>query len=152
MTMFKKHKRRISKGSEAGFTMVELILVIVLTSILGMFGFQMLTQSLLAQRNVQVRKEHCDDSVLAMNTIRRELMESTAVTTGSTLTCAIGGSSAVYSLNGSDLERTSGGTPNVIAKDVTSFATSVNGNGSILVNLTFAGETAGREIKVFRRN
>ena len=77
--MFKKHKHRISKGGEAGFTLVELIVVLVLTSILGTFGFEILTDSLLAQRNVQVRKEHSDDAVLAMSTLQREIMEATGV-------------------------------------------------------------------------
>ena len=58
----------------------------------------------------------------------------------------------MYSLNGTDLVRTSGVAAEIIAQNVTAFATNVNANGSILVTLTFDGETAGREIKVFRRN
>ncbi|MHC4269232.1 MAG: prepilin-type N-terminal cleavage/methylation domain-containing protein [Planctomycetota bacterium] len=152
--MFKKHKRRISEGGEAGFTLVELVVVIVLAAILGTFGFQMLTDSLLAQRNVQVRKEHSDDAVLAMNTLQREVMEATAVTiagTMLTLTPPNALPNIVYSLGGTSLIRDDG-SENVIAQNVTSFTPSVMANGSIRVRLTFNGETGNREIKVFRRN
>jgi type II secretory pathway pseudopilin PulG len=147
----KRKKQRVPKGGEAGFTMVELVLVIVLTSILGMFGFQILTNSLLAQRNMQVRKEHSDDAVLVLDRISREVMaevDDGSVTIGMTLT--LPGASAVYSLNGSNLERTSGGVTNIIARNVASFTTS--GTNPITVSMSFTGETGNRETKVFIRN
>ncbi len=75
MKRLKKHRRN-NEGREAGFTIVELIIVIVLTSLLGVFGFQMLAQSLIAQRNMQVRKEHSDDAVLALDKISRDLRQA----------------------------------------------------------------------------
>ena len=71
--MFRKYKRKITKCGEEGFTMVELTVVIVLTAILGLFSFQALTQSILVQQDMQERKEHSDDGVLALNHISREL-------------------------------------------------------------------------------
>ena len=145
-----KRKQRVSKGGEAGFTMVELILVIVLTSILGTFGFQILTQSLLAQRNMQVRKEHSDDAVLALDKISSEIMVATAVTTGSTLTLTLPTETVAYSVNSGQLERDVSGTANVIAKDVASFNSS--GTTSITVSLSFTGETGNRQTTVYRRD
>ncbi len=79
MTMLRKYRRKNTKCGEAGFTLVELIIVIVLTSLLGVFGFQMLAQSLLAQRNMQLRKEHSDDAVMALDKISRELRQASLV-------------------------------------------------------------------------
>ncbi len=56
--------------------MVELIIVIVLTSILGTFVFQIFTQCLVAQRKIQVRKEHSDDAVLVLDQLGRELRQA----------------------------------------------------------------------------
>jgi type II secretory pathway pseudopilin PulG len=145
-----KRKQRAPKGGEAGFTMVELVLVIVLTSILGMFGFQILTNSLLAQRNMQVRKEHSDDAVLALNKISSEIMVATAISTGSTLTLTLPTETVAYSVNSGQLERNVSGTAHVIAKNVASFNSS--GTTSITVSLSFAGETGNRQTTVYRRD
>ncbi len=71
--MDKECKYKSPQDGEAGYTLVELILVIVLLSILGVFSFQILTQCLLTQRDLQVKKEKSDDTVLAMEQISREL-------------------------------------------------------------------------------
>ncbi len=81
--MLRKYRSKNTKCGEAGFTLVELIIVIVLTSLLGVFGFQMLAQSLLAQRNMQLRKEHSDDAVMVLDKISRELRQASAIYTDS---------------------------------------------------------------------
>ena len=71
---------------EAGFTLIEMIMVIVLTSILGTFIFQVLTKSLGAQIAMEKRKERSDDANLILEKISRELKEATTInSTGSNI-------------------------------------------------------------------
>ena len=53
MPMNRKHKRQNTQGAEAGFTLIELIIVIVLASILGTFVFSIISKSLASQINMQ---------------------------------------------------------------------------------------------------
>ncbi len=64
---------------EAGFTLIEMVIVTVLVSILGIFIFGVLTKCLVAQRNMQVRKERSDDAVQSMDKINRELREASVI-------------------------------------------------------------------------
>ena len=68
---------------EAGFTMIELIMVIVLVSILGTFIFGVLTKSLDAQIAMQTRKERADDAILVLEKIGREVREAESIITAS---------------------------------------------------------------------
>ncbi len=132
--------------------MVELVIVIVLSSILGVFALNIFGQCIVAQRDMQVRKEHSDDAVLVLRQMSREIMEAKGtITTGiTTLTLPLG-PDVVYSVDGNNqLLRTSGGVSNVISGDVVSLSTS--GTNPITVSLLFVGETASRDLKVFRRN
>ena len=178
MPMFRKYKRKISKDGEAGFTMVELLLVVVLTSILGVFGFQILTQCLLAQRDMQVRKEHSDDGVLAMEQISRELREavgSSILTSTDTLEFRKADLSTTYghyvfygrrsgtnqlirlSILSTDNDGNDHGTVtsqfssnlgDVVAENISAFTADTFGNMSI----QFAGEANSRQTRVFVRN
>jgi len=79
MPMNRKHKRQNTQGAEAGFTLIELIIVIALASILGTFVFSIITKSLSAQINMQHKKERSDDAVLSLERIGRELKEATNI-------------------------------------------------------------------------
>ncbi len=80
MPIHRKPKRKSPQGGEAGFTLIEMIIVIVLASILGTFIFQILTKSLSAQIAMQKRKERADDAVLVLDKISREVREAKEVT------------------------------------------------------------------------
>lgn len=176
--MFRKHKCKITKGGESGFTLVELILVIVLTSILGTFVFQILTQSLLAQRDMQVRKEHSDDGVLAMDQISRELGAAVGTNILAS-TDMLGfrkvdrstafGHYVLYGRNsgtnqlvrlsilstdndgndhGTVTSQFSSNMGNVVAENVSAFTADILGN----ISLQFTGEASARQTRVFVRN
>jgi prepilin-type N-terminal cleavage/methylation domain-containing protein len=76
MQINRKHKRQYTKDGEAGFTLIEMIIVIVIASILGGFIFQILTKSLGAQIAMQNRKERADDAILVSEKISREIREA----------------------------------------------------------------------------
>ena len=83
MTLIPFNKRCRHKSpqvGEAGFTLIEMIIVIVLASILGTFIFQVLTKSLGAQIAMQTRKERADDAILVLEKISREVREAKEVT------------------------------------------------------------------------
>jgi prepilin-type N-terminal cleavage/methylation domain-containing protein len=79
MPMNRKHNRQNTQGAEAGFTLIELIIVITIASILGTFVFSIITKSLVAQINMQRKKERSDEAVLSLERISRELGEATAI-------------------------------------------------------------------------
>ncbi len=152
--MLRKHKRKNTKEGEAGFTMVELIIVIVLTSILGTFVFNILGQCLSAQNELQVRRAHSDDAVLALHKMSKDIMESTSVIKGSAttagsdkLTLNVDSVNVVYDLVNEQLLRDA----NVIAREVVSLTATVVAS-SVKVALVFNGENGSRELEVMRRN
>lgn len=74
----KKGRHSTQKG-EAGFTMIELVIVLVLTAILGTFVFQIVSNSLNTVITMRTRKERADDAVLVLEKISREVKESKAI-------------------------------------------------------------------------
>jgi prepilin-type N-terminal cleavage/methylation domain-containing protein len=80
MRLYKKYKHKSPQGGEAGFTLIEMIIVMVLASILGIFLLQIVTKSLSAQIAMQKRKEMADDAVLVLERISREVREAKEVT------------------------------------------------------------------------
>ncbi len=79
MPINRKHKRQYTQDGEAGFTLIEMIMVVVISSILGTFIFGVLTKSLSAQIAMQERKERSDDANLVQEKISREVKEATAI-------------------------------------------------------------------------
>ena len=61
------------QNGEAGFTMIELVIVLVLTYILGILLFQSVTGSLNTLITMRTRKERADDAVLVLEKISREV-------------------------------------------------------------------------------
>ncbi len=76
MPIKEKYKRKSPQKGEAGFTLMELVMVIVIASILGIFIFGVLSKCLLAQRDMQLRKERSDDAIRTMDKVNRELREA----------------------------------------------------------------------------
>ncbi len=81
MPIHRKHKRKSSRSGEAGFTLIEMVIVIVISSILGIFIFGVLTKCLVAQREMQVRKERSDDAIMTLERINREIREGVELKT-----------------------------------------------------------------------
>jgi prepilin-type N-terminal cleavage/methylation domain-containing protein len=79
MPMNRKHKRQNTQGAEAGFTLIELIMVIAIASVLETFIFKIITKCLAAQINMQGKKERCDDAALSLERISRELREAKTI-------------------------------------------------------------------------
>ena len=69
----------ILKVAEAGFTLMEMIIVIVIASILGTFVFGVLTKSLSAQIAMQKRKERDDSAIMVLERISREVKEAKTI-------------------------------------------------------------------------
>ncbi len=76
MHIKKKYRCRPPQTGEAGFTLIEMVMVIVLASILGFFVFGILSKCIVAQMELQVRKESNDDAIRSMDKVNRELRES----------------------------------------------------------------------------
>ena len=79
MPMNREHKRQNTQGAEAGFTLIELILVIVLASILGTFVFSIITKSLTAQINMRDDQRMAEDAVRILDKICTELREAKTI-------------------------------------------------------------------------
>ncbi len=79
MPINKKYGRKSPQVGEAGFTLVEMIIVIVISSILGVFVLGVLTKCLVAQINMQERKEMSDEAIMSLERMNRELREAKAI-------------------------------------------------------------------------
>ncbi len=177
MPMNRKHKRQNTQGSEAGFTLIELIIVIAIASILGTFVFSIISKSLSAQINMQTKKERSDDAVLALERISREIREATTINDTGTnhlifeknITSSTDTNTFIRYVRNTSTNKlmrqsatTSGGLPsdstsgNIVAENVTVFSASQQSNygsslNAIVINLTFANGSAWNT-KVFPMN
>ncbi len=165
----RKHKHRSSRSGEAGFTLIEMIIVIVLTSILGIFVFGALTKCLVAQIEMQKRKERSDDAIMALERINREFREANTdyfVITNLLMfdkritSSADSNLSIKYQLNSGTLTRYSDTSPGavyfsttgeVIATNVTAFECSTFTNQRAKIRLEFA-DGSDWETNIYHRN
>lgn len=76
MPINKRCRHKSPQGGEAGFTIMEMIIVVVISSILGIFVFGVLNKCLLAQRDMQRRKERSDDAIMSMERMNKDLREA----------------------------------------------------------------------------
>jgi prepilin-type N-terminal cleavage/methylation domain-containing protein len=83
MPIKERDKRKSPQAGEAGFTLVEMIIVLVLASILSVFVFQIFTKCLKAQISMQERKERSDDAVLVLERISREIRAADTINNAS---------------------------------------------------------------------
>jgi prepilin-type N-terminal cleavage/methylation domain-containing protein len=75
----RKNGCQSTQNGEAGFTMMELVIVLVLASILGIFVLQIATSSLNTFITMRKRKESADDAVLALERISREIRAANTI-------------------------------------------------------------------------
>ena len=163
MQINKRCRHKSPQVGEAGFTLIEMIIVILVASILGTFIFQILTKSLGAQIAMQTRKERDDDAIMAIEKISREVKEAktiSVVTNILTLEKNVTSNADTnlhveYWLNASTLRResamTAGGLPgsvtstsgDIVAQNVTVFNVSTaqeygSSVNVVVINLDFA--------------
>ncbi len=79
MPINRKNGCKSPQGGEAGFTLPELIISIVLTSVAGLFIFQIVTQSVSVYSKMANRKERADDAVLSLERMSREIREAKSI-------------------------------------------------------------------------
>jgi len=171
MQIHRKHKHKSTRSGEAGFTLVEMIVVIVISSVLGSFIFGVITKSLVAQRDMQVRKERSDDAIQALERINREFREANvlgAATNNYLIFQKRATSSADTNLwikyqrdpvaqtltrysATSQLNVALSTTGNVIATNISKFTCSNNLNQKTKIELVF-NQGSDWETNVFRRN
>ena len=160
-----------TQNGEAGFTMTELVIVLVLTSILGIFIFQITTSSLKTFITMRTRKERADDAVLVLDKISREVRAANDInSTGSNLLIfkrADTGKAVKYIRNtatnrlrrqsAADVASLPGGNSsgNIVAENVSVFnCSSEAGSGSInriVIDLQFSGGSEW-ETKIYPRS
>ena len=161
-----KNESQSTQNGEAGFTMIELVIVLVLTSILGIFVFQIVTSSLNTLITMRKRKERADDAVLVLEKISREVRSANDITSvGSNILIfkRADTGTAVKFIRNSGTNRlrrqsaadvaslpSSSSSGNVVAENVSVF-TSSNTGGLIALDLQFFSGSEW-ETKVYRRN
>ncbi|MEE9201224.1 MAG: prepilin-type N-terminal cleavage/methylation domain-containing protein [Candidatus Brocadiales bacterium] len=151
-----------------GFTLVELIVVIVLASILGIFTFQYLTSGMRTFKTLSTRKVKCDDATLALGRMSREIrdakLSTVSIADPSTLTFTRKNtdnmqdpsSVVTFTLDSAsgELRRQSAAGTSVLAKNVQSFTASSAADGTISLAITFSSSSGGLQWQtvVFPRN
>ncbi len=156
----KKYRCRPPQTGEAGFTLIEMLMVIVISSILGLFVFGILTKCIVAQRDMQVRKESNDDALRSMDKINRELREAFRATNLTAVnnmlkfekkitSCADDNEFVRYARIGTTLTRVSGSTTingpyntsSVIATNVSKFVPNQVFGGWVSIDFEFESES-----------
>ncbi|MGR3302910.1 MAG: PulJ/GspJ family protein [Candidatus Scalindua sp.] len=173
-TINNKNTYQPPRSGEAGFTMIELIIVIVLTSILGTFIFQIVTNSLNTLITMRTRKERADDAIMTLEKISREVREANNINVPSsgsysttTLTFTKNATSSLdstnlavrYMLDSGTIRRESatgtgglGGSTSgdIVAKNVSYFKVT-NTSDRVDIELTFTNGSEW-ETKIYPRN
>jgi prepilin-type N-terminal cleavage/methylation domain-containing protein len=148
-------------GGQNGYTLIEIIIVIVILGVIGAFTFQMVGAGVQAFKKSNARKDLYDQGRLALERMVRELRDTKEVTgsASSSITfkkahpaqAADNTEEIKFELNGTNLERV--GDPNgtpvtaVLASNVSSFTvtgvgtTAVGGSCSVVIDNVSSGTT-----------
>jgi prepilin-type N-terminal cleavage/methylation domain-containing protein len=136
-----------------GFTLIELIMVIVIMGILGVYTFSFLSNTIGAYMKVEGHKILYDEGRQALEYMVLELRDANqnaSITTGTSSIAFTrsnpSATSITYSLSGGTLNRVSGGSTNALAGNVTAFTPSVSGsapNQTVTLNLTISSTGSG---------
>ena len=146
-------------GGQKGYTLVEIVMVIVILGVIGAFTFQFVAHGVQAFKKSSARKDLYDQGRLALERMVRELRDAKEVTgsTGSSVTfkkahpsqAADNTEEIKFQLNGTNLERVGdpNGTPAtaVLASNVSSFTVTdievTGGGGGGLCAISFDAAT-----------
>jgi prepilin-type N-terminal cleavage/methylation domain-containing protein len=139
-----------------GYTLVEIVIVIVILGIIGAFTFQFVAHGVLAFKKTSARKDLYDQGRLALERMVRELRDGKEITdcSSNSITfkkahpaqAADNIEEVKFELVGTDLKRV--GDPSgaaqtaVLASDVTSFQVGGGGSDSVTVDNASYGTTA----------
>jgi prepilin-type N-terminal cleavage/methylation domain-containing protein len=154
-----KMSRRLKYLDNRGYTLIEIIIVIVILGIIGGFTFQMVGAGVQAFKKSSGRKDLYDQGRLALERMVRELRDGKEITdcSSSSITfkkahpaqAADNIEEVKFELVGTDLKRV--GDPNgneggpyeaVLASDVTSFQVGSEGGSGVSVDAVSSGTTA----------
>jgi len=143
-----------------GYTLIEIIIVIVILGVIGAFTFQMVAAGVQAFKKSSARKDILDQGRLALERMVRELRDGKEITdcSSNSITfkkahpaqAADNIEEVKFELDGTDLKRV--GDPNgneggpyeaVLASDVTSFQVGGGGSGSVTVDASSSGSADG---------
>lgn len=151
MPINRKNRCKSSQGGEAGFTLVELIISITLTSIAGLFIFQIVTQSVSVYSKMADRKERADDAVLSLERMSREIREAKSITIGTNALTLVKQAAAegedsnvtvkfILNADTNKLTRESAASDSgkVLAMNVESFSTSKDSKNRVALKLEFS--------------
>ena len=141
-----------------GFTLIEMILVLVLMSILGVFTFEYLTSSLRTFKNFSVRKERNDDASLALERMSREIRDARLSTVNNTTPNSLiftrrntenmqdSSPTVKFFLHtaSGELRRQSAGGVYVLARNVQDFITSLGPDGTVSLTVLFSSSSGDR--------
>ncbi len=142
-------------NGSSGFTLIEVIIVMVLTSILGIFTFQYLTGSMRTFKTFTTRKERCDDARMALDRISREIrdaqLSTVSITAPDTITFTRENVSNMQDTSPSvsflldsasgELRRQSAAGTSVLARNVQDFTASSGAGGTISLSITFSSSS-----------
>jgi prepilin-type N-terminal cleavage/methylation domain-containing protein len=148
--------RRSKYLNNHGYTLIEIVIVIVILGIIGAFTFQMVVAGVMAFKKTSARKDLSDQGKLALERMVRELRDGKEITdcSSSSITfkkahpaqAADNIEEVKFELDGTDLKRVGdpSGTPQtaVLASNVTSFQVGGGGSGSVTVDNVSSGTTA----------
>lgn len=130
-------------ANNKGFTLIEIIIVIVVLGVLSIFGFSFISTAVHTYSMMEKQKGLFDQATMVMERISRELRDAESITTatGSTLeftkshgTDEDSDTSISFELSGTTLQRLGTDTVN-LADNVTAF-TVTNSSNEITISLT----------------
>ena len=133
----------IKMANNKGFTLIEIIVVVVVMGILGAFGFHFVSTSIHTYSIMEKQKSLFDQATMVMERISRELRDAESITTatGSTLeftkshgTDEDSDTSISFELSGTTLQRL--GTDTVTLADNVDTFTVSNSSNEITITLT----------------
>ena len=149
--------RRSKYLNNHGYTLIEIIIVIVILGVIGAFTFQMVAAGVQAFKKSSARKDLLDQGRLALERMVRELRDGKEITdcSSNSITfkkahpaqAADNIEEVKFELVGTDLKRVGdpSGTPQtaVLASNVTSFQVGdAGGSGSVAVDASSSGTTS----------
>jgi prepilin-type N-terminal cleavage/methylation domain-containing protein len=154
---------RTLESFSKGFTMIEIIIVIVILSIVSAISIKFLVDSLRIYTMTVNQKTLLDEGKLALERMCRDIRDAKSITSTSTSITLTrtnataqdnANESLTFELNGTTLRKVKASTPYAMASYVTAF-TVTNTNNEVKLQLTLSmgtGEKVTLQTKVYPKN